>query len=96
MMSLLKARQACNALELCDPKARVKASPKLHDLATLESHGVEVAPDLATRAVEEAEQWAERLANQEPPGRPLHSQREHGAEPTPSRAIEPSEVPLPG
>lgn len=35
MMALLKARQACNAAELCDPKGRVKASPKLDELETL-------------------------------------------------------------
>jgi superfamily II DNA or RNA helicase len=35
MMALLKARQACNAVELCDPKSRVKASPKLDELEAL-------------------------------------------------------------
>ncbi|MCC6215240.1 MAG: DEAD/DEAH box helicase [Polyangiaceae bacterium] len=35
MMSLLKARQACDALELCDPKSRVRASPKLDELEAL-------------------------------------------------------------
>ncbi len=32
---LLKARQACNALELCDPKAKKKASPKLDEFEAL-------------------------------------------------------------
>ncbi|WP_437904751.1 DEAD/DEAH box helicase [Sorangium sp. So ce327] len=35
MMMLLKARQACNALELCDPSRRKKASPKLDELEAL-------------------------------------------------------------
>jgi superfamily II DNA or RNA helicase len=35
MMALLKARQACNAVELCDPKSRIKASPKLDELEDL-------------------------------------------------------------
>lgn len=35
MMALLKARQACNAVELCDPKSRIKASPKLDELEAL-------------------------------------------------------------
>ncbi|MBI5538017.1 MAG: DEAD/DEAH box helicase [Deltaproteobacteria bacterium] len=35
MMLLLKARQACNALELCDPKSRKKASPKLDEFEAL-------------------------------------------------------------
>ncbi|AUX47346.1 SNF2 family helicase [Sorangium cellulosum] len=35
MMLLLKARQACNALELCDPKRGKKASPKLDELEAL-------------------------------------------------------------
>jgi superfamily II DNA or RNA helicase len=35
LMALLKARQACNAVELCDPKSRVKASPKLDELEAL-------------------------------------------------------------
>jgi superfamily II DNA or RNA helicase len=35
MMALLKARQACNAAELCDPKGRFKGSPKLDELETL-------------------------------------------------------------
>ncbi|HVW25630.1 MAG TPA: DEAD/DEAH box helicase [Polyangiaceae bacterium] len=35
MMALLKARQACNAVELCNPKSRVKASPKLDELEAL-------------------------------------------------------------
>ena len=35
MMALLKACQACNAAELCDPKGRVKGSPKLDELETL-------------------------------------------------------------
>ena len=35
MMHLLKARQACNAVELCDPKSRVKASPKLDEFEAL-------------------------------------------------------------
>ncbi|WP_437632438.1 DEAD/DEAH box helicase [Sorangium sp. So ce854] len=35
MMMLLKARQACNALELCDPRRRKKASPKLDELEAL-------------------------------------------------------------
>lgn len=35
MMSLLKARQACNAVELCDPKNPAKASPKLDELEAL-------------------------------------------------------------
>lgn len=35
MMALLKARQACDAAELCDPKSRVKASPKLDELEAL-------------------------------------------------------------
>ena len=35
MMALLKARQACSAAELCDPKSRVKASPKLDELEAL-------------------------------------------------------------
>ena len=37
MMALLKARQACNALELCDPKSRIKASPKLDEFEALVS-----------------------------------------------------------
>ncbi len=32
---LLKARQACNAAELCDPKRKVKHSPKLDELEAL-------------------------------------------------------------
>ncbi|MEW6365943.1 MAG: SNF2-related protein [Acidobacteriota bacterium] len=32
---LLKARQACNALELCDPASRTKASPKLDEFEAL-------------------------------------------------------------
>lgn len=35
MMFLLKARQACNAAELCDPKRKVKVSPKLDELEAL-------------------------------------------------------------
>ncbi|WP_437990909.1 DEAD/DEAH box helicase [Sorangium sp. So ce145] len=35
MMMLMKARQACNALELCDPRRRKKASPKLDELEAL-------------------------------------------------------------
>lgn len=35
MMFLLKARQACNALELCDPGRKKRASPKLDELAAL-------------------------------------------------------------
>lgn len=35
MMALLKARQACNAAELCDPKGRVEGSPKVDELETL-------------------------------------------------------------
>jgi superfamily II DNA or RNA helicase len=35
MKLLLKARQACNALELCDPKARKRASPKLDEFESL-------------------------------------------------------------
>ncbi|WP_437956650.1 SNF2-related protein [Sorangium sp. So ce119] len=35
MMLLLKARQACNALELCDPRRRKRASPKLDELEAL-------------------------------------------------------------
>ena len=37
MMFLLKARQACNALELCDPKRGKRASPKLDELEALVS-----------------------------------------------------------
>jgi superfamily II DNA or RNA helicase len=35
MMFLLKARQACNALELCDPGRKKRASPKLDELEAL-------------------------------------------------------------
>jgi superfamily II DNA or RNA helicase len=35
MMLLVKARQACDALELCDPKSRKKASPKLDEFEAL-------------------------------------------------------------
>ncbi|AUX26144.1 SNF2 family helicase [Sorangium cellulosum] len=35
MMLLLKARQACNALELCDPRRRKRASSKLDELEAL-------------------------------------------------------------
>ncbi|WP_437741905.1 DEAD/DEAH box helicase [Sorangium sp. So ce1504] len=35
MMMLMKARQACNALELCEPRRRKKASPKLDELEAL-------------------------------------------------------------
>ena len=35
MMFLLKARQACNALELCDPKSKKRASPKLDEMEAL-------------------------------------------------------------
>ncbi|WP_437607350.1 SNF2-related protein [Sorangium sp. So ce834] len=35
MMLLMKARQACNALELCDPRRRKRASPKLDELEAL-------------------------------------------------------------
>ena len=35
MMYLLKARQACNALELCDPDNAKRASPKLDEFETL-------------------------------------------------------------
>ncbi len=35
MMLLLKARQACNALELCDPGRKKRSSPKLDELAAL-------------------------------------------------------------
>ncbi|MBM4395267.1 MAG: DEAD/DEAH box helicase [Deltaproteobacteria bacterium] len=36
-IALLKARQACDALELCDPGARIKASPKLEEFEALVS-----------------------------------------------------------
>jgi superfamily II DNA or RNA helicase len=35
MMFLLKARQACNALELCDPGRKKRSSPKLDELEAL-------------------------------------------------------------
>jgi superfamily II DNA or RNA helicase len=35
MMFLLKARQACNALELCDPGRKKRASPKLDEMEAL-------------------------------------------------------------
>ncbi|WP_437569001.1 DEAD/DEAH box helicase [Sorangium sp. So ce542] len=35
MMLLMKARQACNALELCDPRRQKRASPKLDELEAL-------------------------------------------------------------
>ena len=35
MMFLLKARQACNALELCDPKSKKRSSPKLDEMEAL-------------------------------------------------------------
>jgi superfamily II DNA or RNA helicase len=35
MMYLLKARQACNALELCDPSQKRRASPKLDEFEAL-------------------------------------------------------------
>ncbi|WP_437936376.1 SNF2-related protein [Sorangium sp. So ce341] len=35
MMLLVKARQACNALELCDPRRQKRASPKLDELEAL-------------------------------------------------------------
>ncbi|WP_437810812.1 DEAD/DEAH box helicase [Sorangium sp. So ce1078] len=35
MMLLMKARQACDALELCDPRRGKKASPKLDELEAL-------------------------------------------------------------
>ncbi len=35
MMFLLKARQACNALELCDPKSKKRGSPKLDEMEAL-------------------------------------------------------------
>ena len=35
MMFLLKARQACDALELCDPKSGKRSSPKLDELEAL-------------------------------------------------------------
>jgi superfamily II DNA or RNA helicase len=49
------------------PKGRLApAAPavlaRLHDLTSLEEHGVEVDPDLARDAVAEAEGWVERLA----------------------------------
>jgi superfamily II DNA or RNA helicase len=37
LAALLKARQACNALELCDPASKVKASGKLDELAAVVS-----------------------------------------------------------
>lgn len=49
------------------PKGRLApAAPaalaRLHDLTSLEEHGVEVDPGLAREAVTEAEGWVERLA----------------------------------
>jgi len=37
LAALLKARQACNALELCDPSNPIKASPKLDEFEALVS-----------------------------------------------------------
>jgi hypothetical protein len=44
MMNLVKARQACDAAELCDPGCPVKGSPKLDEMESLVSEIVEQGP----------------------------------------------------
>jgi superfamily II DNA or RNA helicase len=57
MMYLLKARQACNALELCDPQRKKKASPKLDEMEALIA---EIASQPASKVIVFSE-WVRML-----------------------------------
>ena len=57
LAALLKARQACNALELCDPNSPVKASPKLDEFEALVS---EIASQGTSKVLVFSE-WVEML-----------------------------------
>lgn len=57
MMFLLKARQACNALELCDPGRKKRSSPKLDELEALLT---EIASEGASKVLVFSE-WVKML-----------------------------------